>query len=70
MSRMIWVSLPHATFGVVTSAGVVTDAAPIALWAVGKSEREVAAYYRRKGARFAALDEARSATGPSQRATL
>ena len=50
--RLIWVSLPYATFGLITGGGVVTDAAPVAGWAVGKDERQVAAYYRRKGAVF------------------
>jgi hypothetical protein len=53
--RWIWVSLPHATFAVVVQGGRVVDAAPIARWAVGKSERQVADYFRRKGARFAPL---------------
>lgn len=53
--RWIWVSLPHATFAVVIRDGRVVDAAPIARWAVGKPERQVADYWRRKGARFAPL---------------
>jgi hypothetical protein len=56
--RCIWVSLPHATFGLVVRAGKVIDAAPIARWAVGKDERYVADYYRRKGAAFRPLAEA------------
>lgn len=51
----IWVSLSYATFGIQVRGGVVVDAAPIARWAVGKSEVEVAAYYRRKGAVFVRL---------------
>lgn len=50
--RCIWVSLPHATFGIITEDGRVTDAPPIARWAIGRAERDVAAYYRRKGAEF------------------
>ena len=49
--RWIWVSLPHATFAVITKNGKVVDAAPIARWTVGRDEREIADYYRRKGAR-------------------
>jgi hypothetical protein len=50
--RCIWVSLPYATFGILTSAGRVIDAPPIARWAIGKNERYVADYYRHKGAEF------------------
>ncbi|MFI7470549.1 hypothetical protein [Nonomuraea sp. NPDC049646] len=53
--RWIWVSLPQATFAVITRDGLVVDAAPIAQWLVGKREREVAAYLRRKGAVFKPL---------------
>lgn len=52
MTRWMWVSLPHATFALAASGGRIVDAAPIARWAVGKPEREVAAYFRRHGARF------------------
>jgi hypothetical protein len=48
--RLIRVELPHAVFGLVASGGRVVDAAPIARWTVGKTEVEVAAYYRRKRA--------------------
>jgi hypothetical protein len=51
----IWVSLPWATFGVAVQGGRVVDAAPIARWAIGKDERAVADYYRRRGARFVKL---------------
>ena len=52
--RLIWVSLPHAAFGLVVVSGIIRDAPPIARWAVGKDERTVAAYLRRKGAEFRA----------------
>jgi hypothetical protein len=48
--RWIWVSLPYATFGIAVSAGVVVEAAPIARWTLGRDEREVAGYFRRRGA--------------------
>ncbi|MFB4265259.1 hypothetical protein [Nonomuraea sp. GTA35] len=54
--RWIWVSLPQATFAVVTKNGRVVDAAPIAQWLIGKDEREVAKYLRGKGAVFVPLD--------------
>lgn len=52
MTRWIWVSLPNATFGISTDGGHVTDAAPIARWTVGRPEREVADWYRSRGAVF------------------
>lgn len=54
--RWIWISLPYATFGIAVADGVVVDAPPIAKWALGRDEREVAAYFRRRGARIVALD--------------
>jgi hypothetical protein len=51
----IWVSLSYATFGIRVERGRVVDAAPIARWAIGKSERFVADYYRRRGAIFQRL---------------
>lgn len=56
VEEWIWVSLSYATFGVAVRDGVVVDAAPIARWAVGKPEEQVAAYYRRKGATFVRLN--------------
>lgn len=49
---LIWVDLPYACFGLIVRGGRVVDAAPIARWSVGKDERFVADYYRKKGARF------------------
>jgi len=55
--RWIWISLPYATFGIAVADGVVVEAAPIAAKRVlGRDEREVAAYYRRQGAKIVALD--------------
>ena len=54
--RWIWVSLTYATFGIAVADGVVTDAPPIAKWVLGRDEREVAAYFRRRGADIVALD--------------
>jgi hypothetical protein len=55
--RWIWVSMPYATFGIVTRGGRVVDAAPIARWAIGKPEGQVAGYFRRKGAVFETLGQ-------------
>jgi hypothetical protein len=50
--RLVQVILPWATFGLVVTAGRVTLAPPVAGWAAGRDEREVAAYYRQRGARL------------------
>jgi hypothetical protein len=54
--RWIWVSLPHATYGLAVDGGKVVTAAPIGWWAVGKDEQYVADYLRRRGARLVPLD--------------
>jgi len=54
--RWIWISLPHATFGIAVAHGRVVDAAPIARWTIGRDEREIADYFRRRGARIVPLD--------------
>ena len=56
--RLIWVSLPHATYGLLVAGGVVVDAAPIARWMVGRDERMVAEWLRKRGARLIAIDDA------------
>lgn len=53
----VWGSLSYATFGLLVADGKVVDAAPIARWTVGKPERQVADYFRRKGVRFERLPE-------------
>ncbi len=58
MKRWIWISLSYATFGIAVADGVVVDAPPIAKWALGRDEREVAGYYRRRGAQIRPLDPA------------
>jgi len=50
VKRWIWVSLPYATFGVAVAEGVVVEAPPIAKWALGRDERKVVGYFRRRGA--------------------
>ncbi|GAA0853560.1 hypothetical protein GCM10009525_83520 [Streptosporangium amethystogenes subsp. fukuiense] len=55
MIRWVWVSLPYATLALAVRDGRVVDAAPIARWSIGKDERQVADFYRRKGAEFRPL---------------
>lgn len=51
MIGLVRVSLPWATFGLVVDGGHrVSEAAPIASWAVGRPAREVWDYYARRGA--------------------
>jgi hypothetical protein len=56
VKRWIWISLPYATFGIAVAGGVVAEAPPIAKWALGRDERDVAGYFRRRGAKIVALD--------------
>jgi len=57
--RMIWVSLPRATFGIVIRNGKVVDAAPYGrgrgLRLVGMDEQAAAEKLRRLGAEFVPL---------------
>lgn len=59
--RMIWVSLPRATFGLVIRDGRVVDGAPYArgrgLRLVGMDEQAAAEKLRRMGARFEPLPQ-------------
>ena len=56
--RCTWVSLPHATFGIVTKDGRVIDAPPIAKWATGRDGgRWLTTYYPERGARFRPVRE-------------
>lgn len=48
MEKLYWVSLPYATFGIISKDGWVIDAAPIAKWAIGKTMNEVWKYYTYK----------------------
>lgn len=45
-----WVSLDHATFGLVARKGRIVDAPPIARWTKGKEAIFVLDHFRRKGA--------------------
>lgn len=50
--NLTWVSLPYATFGIISCDGIVTDVAPIAGWTIGKTLEFVLNYYRNKGAQI------------------
>jgi hypothetical protein len=51
-SRWIRVNLPYAVFALGCRDGLIAEAPPIAKWAMGKPEAEVAEFYRSKGATF------------------
>lgn len=59
--RMIWVSLPRATFGIIVRDGRVVDGAPCArgrgLRLVGMNERAAAEKLKRLGAEFVSLSQ-------------
>jgi hypothetical protein len=61
MITLYQIRLPHATFGIEVCDGVVTKAAPIAKWTVGKKSSEVIGYYMRRYP----CAEARAVTEPS-----
>lgn len=54
--RYFYVSLPYATFGVGIRDGVVTSAAPIAAWALGKPAKALS-FYRKKGAEIVEITQ-------------
>lgn len=51
-----YISLPYATFALILRVGIVIRTAPIAVWAIGKTEARVLDYYRRKGATIERID--------------
>lgn len=51
MAWWMWVSMPHATFGLdVSDDLVVTAAPPIARWTLGRPAGTVKDYFRSRGA--------------------
>lgn len=44
-----WISLSYATFSITVSGGVVTDAAPIARWMIGKKMLFIENWVKKKG---------------------
>ena len=56
MTAWLRVTLPYATFILGTADGKVTTA-PGAEWAQGRSTRDVAAYFRRRGGSVGPLDD-------------
>jgi hypothetical protein len=54
--KTYWISLGHATFALTEEKGVVTTAAPIAHWALGKRIEQVLLFYSKKRAVIKVLD--------------
>lgn len=50
MEVLYWISMSHATFGLVVRQGYVAEAPPIAHWTLGHSITDVLRYYLRKKA--------------------
>ena len=48
--QLAWVSLPHATFGLIAQDGIVTEAPPISRRSVGLPLIRVLRYYEARGA--------------------
>lgn len=46
---LVRVEAPHFCAGLVAKDGICIDAAPILRWTVGKTSKELAAYFARKG---------------------
>jgi len=53
----VQITLKFATFALGIRDGTIVEAAPIAKWTLGKDERFVADYYRRRGATFNRLPD-------------
>lgn len=51
----LWISLRWATFGMEVDGGIVTSAAPIARWCVGKDAKWAMRYWMERGAEVAAF---------------
>jgi hypothetical protein len=51
----VWVSLNYVTVALLIRNGEVVLAPPVARWTVGRDEGEVAAWFRKRGAKFVRL---------------
>lgn len=57
MPELYQLTLPDACCGLVVRAGIVTEAAPIVRWAVGKVLGEVMRWARGKGGALVLVEE-------------
>ena len=49
MNKLYWISLSYATFGVITdNYNIITEAAPIGKWMIGKTILEVYSWVLKK----------------------
>ncbi len=48
--RAFYISLPYATFGIISHSNIITDAAPIAAWMIGKTLQEIKPWLIKKKA--------------------
>lgn len=57
MTRLLRISMPYATYGIVLDESKVIETAPIAHWMLGKTEADVRAWVTKKGGRIVELLE-------------
>lgn len=55
MNRFFWVNIHYATFGISSENNIVTDAAPIAKWMIGKTLQEIKPWLLNKKAKVIEL---------------
>lgn len=55
MERFFWIDVHYACFGIISTAGIVTEAAPIAAWMKGKTLQEIRPFLLRKCAKVIEL---------------
>ena len=55
MERFFWIDLHYACFGIISTAGIVTETAPIAAWMKGKTLQEIKPFLLRKRAKVIEL---------------
>jgi hypothetical protein len=58
--KLVQVTAPHYCAALITDGSICIDAAPILQWAVGKTEQELAAYFKRKRYKVTALKISRT----------
>jgi hypothetical protein len=51
ITHLVRIDMPYACFGMVVVNGVVTEAAPIARWSIGRRGRDSVRYWKKRGAK-------------------
>jgi hypothetical protein len=63
--KTYWISMDYATFALTEDKGIVTTAAPIARWTLGKRIEQVLLFYTKKRAVIKILDYSNMPKSPS-----